>query len=542
MLSEGTRIGPFRIQQWIREGGCGQSYSGEGWEGDEKGERRFIKLLPRELSEKTGFSDFFFQEGRALEQLQGPGIWGLRKFGVMKWKHWLSYDWFDGAEFQKDGVAEEEEQPPVVNLRSLQDWMIERPGEIGPDALLAIMTDCHRGLDRAHAYGVIHGNLKPSNVLVEKRDDSFSAWVCELGLCKLMNFQSVGMGEAGGSYSSQSLQAQESLSESGRFRPDSAGLHDVPEESWDLSALGKIARWVIEGSSLHSDQWIEWMEWSGKSMNLAYPSIAHSMQALPGIGSLEEYGIKADDSVRKSGLSDEEVKEKRERRWKIQQLASSLKFKRGMTGLVGLLCLFSFLCSEAYLAFYPSPWTEYSLEGASDKYQLGLGLWAGQAWGIVPSVYDDDGHGGQDVVGEWEREDGLFVLNFRRFRKLDDEESGKKLWQFIGKGATSPEDYHVWKDYLRFDSSTRSLEWIKRVDEREVYLPARSGSDHPRLFPEIRIRRGGGKITPAKLFFHQTKGAGPSWSLFLGAGFMLACWIYHREYLKVPIGEEDVKN
>ena len=60
------------------------------------------------------------------------------------------------------------------------------------------------------------------------------------------------------------------------------------------------------------------------------------------------------------------------------------------------------------------------------------------AWGIVPSAYDENGEGGQDVVGKWEREDGLFKLSFRRFKKINDKESGKKLWQFIGTGSTTP--------------------------------------------------------------------------------------------------------
>ena len=54
--------------------------------------------------------------------------------------------------------------------------------------------------------------------------------------------------------------------------------------------------------------------------------------------------------------------------------------------------------------------------------------------GILPASYDDDGKGGQDVSGEWERVDGILRLNFRKFKKVNDEDSGKKLWQFIGKG------------------------------------------------------------------------------------------------------------
>ena len=36
--------------------------------------------------------------------------------------------------------------------------------------------------------------------------------------------------------------------------------------------------------------------------------------------------------------------------------------------------------------------------------------------GILPGAYDDEGDGGQDVVGAWEKEDGLFKLDFRKFK------------------------------------------------------------------------------------------------------------------------------
>ena len=94
------------------------------------------------------------------------------------------------------------------------------------------------------------------------------------------------------SHASQSLQAQESMAVSAQFRPDGTGPSDEPEEYWDLQALGTIGHWVIEKSSLLPDQWTEWAQWAGKSMNRAFPSAAHSMQALPGMVDMESYGIK----------------------------------------------------------------------------------------------------------------------------------------------------------------------------------------------------------------------------------------------------------
>jgi len=541
VLSEGTRIGPFRIRKWIHEGGCGQSYEGEQREGSEKGKSRYLKLLPRELSEKEGFSEFFSQECRALEQLQGPGIWELKEFGVMKWKHWLSYSWFPG-EARELPVENEDSSSGHIDIRTLKDWIETSPGSIGPGELLSIMTDLHRGLDRAHKYGVIHGNLKPSNVLAQKNENGYQAWLSELGLYKLFNFKTLGEGGTEvGMVSTPSMQAQESRVESDRFRPKESGRDDELEETWDLHALGSIVHWVIEHSTRHSDEWIDWLKWAGRSVNFGFPTAALSMEAMPGMEDTAQYGVKVDHRVEDRGPSAEEIKRKRELAWEKQQITASLKFKRGMTGLAGLACLASYICSSIYLLFFPAPWTEYSLEGALDRYQFGLGIWSGQAWGIVPGAYDDDGLGGQDVVGEWERENGIFVLKFRRFRKLDEEESGKKLWQFIGKGATSDDDYHSWQDELSFDPSTDTLALLKRTDVHEVYVPGKRGDESPRLFAEIRLRRSSGKIAPAELIFSRSDKPGPSWSLFFALGFLLAWWLYQRQLLRLAREEETGK-
>jgi len=536
MLSTGSRIGTNRIVKWIREGACGQSYQGEQTEGEGRGKNRFVKLIVREVSERNGFEDFFVQECQAVEQLQGRGIWPLLKFGVMKWKHWVSYDWLDGHEIEIDSPDGEVQN--VQTLITLEEWMVSRPSAIGPDELLSVMTDLHCGLDRAHRLGVIHGNLKPSNVLVQKKETEFEGWVTEFGLVKLLTYRAPGEEKETVSYISQNSQSQDSHVATAHFRPDDVHWSDQPEESWDLQGLGKLVLWVIEKSGLDAKVWQDWHSWAELSVNGQFSSIPHSMKEIPGMADLADFGIKVDGEEEGQSEDLDALREKREKAWELEQKVSSLRFKRGMTALIGGVCLFAFLVSKTYLFFSPSPWTEYYLDGASDRYQLGAGVWSGQAWGIVPANYDDEGNGGQDVVGTWEREDGLLKLSFRKFKKLDQEEDGKKLWQFIGSGATSPEDYHQWADYLAYDQSTASLRLVKRVDSYETYVPGIKGGGNPRLYPEVRLRRSGGIIKPAELSFHRLDAGQSSWTIFLGVGFLLACFIYHRELGRLPSPSE----
>ena len=535
MLSSGTRIGPYHVESWIKEGSCGQSYKGEGGSGEEKGKIRYVKLFQRELSEREGFSDYFAQECRAVQQLAGRGIWPMISSGTMKWKHWMVYPWLEGKE-EFLPPRNEDGEPIAVAVRSLADWMKYIPSQLGVKEVRNLLIDLHCGLHQAHNAGVIHGNIKPSNILIQRKEDgSLDGWLTEFALSKISSFQVLGQGaDANEIFVSQSLQFQESLKETQKYRSTVDKQSELEDERGDIYALGGIVQSVLAEVHSFGGDWSEWESWSQKAMNGSFSQIALSMEALPGVSDLSKYGIKSEKSQKGTDLSDYEIRKKREIEWERKQKLSSATFRRNITGLIGGLCLLVFVFSKIYLFFNPSPCVEYSVEGASDKYQLGFGLWSGKAWGILPASYDEDGNGGQDVSGEWERLDGILRLNFRKFKKVNDEDSGKKLWQFIGKGSTSENDYYSWSDYLHYDRQKKGLEFIKRVHGDEVFIPGQRGDESPNLFPEVRIRRSGGLIRKTELLFTQTQEAGPSWSIFIGLGFLIASLMYHRMILGIP--------
>ena len=121
-------------------------------EGDEKGETRYVKLLPREISERKGFGDYFHQECQALQQLEGAGIWPILDFWGNEMETLDFLQSFE-VEFQVESSGEEESSnTESVKLRTLSLDQYN-PAAIRQEVVLQIMIELHRGLHRAHLAG-----------------------------------------------------------------------------------------------------------------------------------------------------------------------------------------------------------------------------------------------------------------------------------------------------------------------------------------------------------------------------------------------------
>ena len=356
MLSPGTRIGPHRVEAWVSEGATGQSYKGVRTEGDRKKELFYVKLLPREISEKRGFEEFFIQECQALEQIEGPGIWPLRKFGVMKWKHWLAYDWHPGMALKVEGNSENNEfsEEEFEYIYSLEDDLRSDSLKWTEDELLKLMIILHRAVFQAHGNGFLHGNLKPSNILISRPESGqLEAWITEFGLYRLVTMGAdINPDDDSGESTATTLKAQESQDRSACFRPDDQGWGQVVDEKWDLFGLGKIVKEILEKTEA-SDDLPEWNEWVARAISeTPFESVAHSMEALPGVGEIAQYGVKTEDSSEISSEETERLRKRREQEWAFEEKTGNIRFRRNMTGLVGGLFVLIYLIKSFTFFFH----------------------------------------------------------------------------------------------------------------------------------------------------------------------------------------------
>jgi serine/threonine-protein kinase len=121
-----------------------------------------LKLLPPELAAHSQVKSRFLEEARALAQLDHPNIVHLYNFGQENGAFVLAMQFVAGETWER-----------MIMTRGRQEWPVA--------ARIAI--DVLRALEYAHGRGIIHRDMKPSNVLVRASDGA--ATVMDFGIAKM---------------------------------------------------------------------------------------------------------------------------------------------------------------------------------------------------------------------------------------------------------------------------------------------------------------------------------------------------------------------
>jgi len=139
------QFGELTLLKQIGEGGSGKVYLAR--RGDQA-ERVAVKFLKKRFWRRTSAIERFLAEARVLSELHHPHIVELRGLGRTPGGGWfLVMDYVDGTDLSRIGPDD-----PVKPRRAAQ-WML----------------DVASAVDFAHQHGVIHCDLKPSNVLLDAR-------------------------------------------------------------------------------------------------------------------------------------------------------------------------------------------------------------------------------------------------------------------------------------------------------------------------------------------------------------------------------------
>jgi serine/threonine protein kinase len=158
ILQPGQTLKHYRITSKIGQGGMGEVYRAE----DTKlGRHVALKILPTEATHDEKAKRRLLQEARSASALNHPGVITV-----------YSIDEQDGLDFIAMEYVEGQ------TLRALVE-----PGAMALPQLLGLGTQVAEALAAAHSLGLIHRDIKSTNILITPRGQ---AKVLDFGLAKIV--------------------------------------------------------------------------------------------------------------------------------------------------------------------------------------------------------------------------------------------------------------------------------------------------------------------------------------------------------------------
>ncbi len=164
-LAAGTRIAEYRIIKLLGEGGMGMVYQAEH---PPTGRLVAVKVIKPGMDTRTVIQRFQF-ERRTLALLSHPNIAAVLDMGAME----------GGRPYF---VMELVQGSPITEFCHANRCSVRER--------VALLAQVARGIAHAHAQGVLHRDLKASNVLVVKSNAGFTAKIIDFGIARLLSANS----------------------------------------------------------------------------------------------------------------------------------------------------------------------------------------------------------------------------------------------------------------------------------------------------------------------------------------------------------------
>ncbi|MDT5350607.1 MAG: serine/threonine protein kinase, bacterial, partial [Mycobacterium sp.] len=153
---EGTPFGRYRLVELLGRGGMGEVWRAHDTETDRV---VAVKMLPPQLADDQTFVQRFRREAHAAARLRSPHVIPIHNYGEIEGRLYVDMRLIEGRDLEQ----------------------VLADGPLSPARAVRIIEQVAKALHAAHKIGLVHRDVKPSNILLD--DDDF-AYLIDFGIAR----------------------------------------------------------------------------------------------------------------------------------------------------------------------------------------------------------------------------------------------------------------------------------------------------------------------------------------------------------------------